>query len=154
MFKARLFKIIPRICGLLILCIFTSAHAETLATGSILIAKLNSSINSSQPDKLITATIVDGKYKGAALQGKFTASSDKLVFTKIHLNKSPAESINAYAIDPSTARTALKAKVAANYLQSNADILAKSFIQGYSTKNTTNIELHKNALIGVLFVNS
>lgn len=91
---------------------------------------------------MIEATITNGKYKGAKLNGelvnvqgppKIALKKHRLIFTSMRISGKPKPiKITAYAIDPDTARTAVTSKVGKDYLDRNGSILAVSFVQSYS----------------------
>lgn len=116
-----------------------------IKTGDVLFAVLDTSVNSDEPGPIL-ATIVSGRFKGAKLIGSFNlpANADKMVisFNTISVLGAPkATSINAYAIDPNTARTALASKVDHHYLLRYGSLFASSFLQGFGnafqSANTT-----------------
>lgn len=105
-----------------------------LKAGTILFATLDTAINSDQPGPIL-ATIVDGKLKGARLLGTMNRI-DKTVTLNFNIltdEKFPSKvSIQAVAVDPDTARTALASEVDSHYLLRYGSLFAASFIQGYS----------------------
>lgn len=123
----------------------------------ITFATLNTTVNSHQPNNLIAATISDGKYKGAQLQGKLYTTNiegtDKisLRFNSLQIKGEPKPlKIAAYAIDVHTAQTALNSKVTAEYFHKNGALFAESFIQAYS-KNPYSVKINSGTDIGILF---
>lgn len=142
-------KKISVVLGILVSSLCVSANSKNLNSdislvGTINIAVLNTAVDNKQQSDhtLIEATITDGKYKGAKLNGelvnvpgppKVALNQHRLIFTSMRISgeRSPIK-INAYAIDPDTARTALTSKVDKDYLDRNGSILAVSFVQSYS----------------------
>jgi intracellular multiplication protein IcmE len=104
-------------------------------TGDIMFAVMDTSVNSDEPSPIL-ATIVSGKFKGAKLIGSFNlpTNSDKLVisFNTISVpGTAHSTSINAYAIDPSTARTALSDDADHHYLFRYGSLFAATFLEGF-----------------------
>ena len=105
-----------------------------IKAGAILFATLNTSINSDRPGPVM-ATIVAGKYKGAKLLGTLQTTSDYqrvvLTFNTMSMPNWPSTvGINAVAINPDTARTALASNVDNHYLLRYSALFASSFMQG------------------------
>lgn len=115
-----------------------------IPVGTINLAVLNTAVDNKQQDNhtSIEATITDGKYKGAKLNGelvhvqgipKIALKQHRLIFTSMRVKGiSKPLKIIAYAIDSDTAHTALASRVDEGYLERNGLILAVSFIQSYS----------------------
>lgn len=105
-----------------------------IKAGDVMFAVLDTAIDSDQVGPVM-ATIVSGKFKGAKLLGGLTVTSDKqaviLNFTKMSMpDWISTASINAVAIDPETARTALADNVDHHYLLRYGSMFASSFMQG------------------------
>ena len=116
-----------------------------LKSGDVLFAVLDTSVNSDEPGPIL-ATIVSGKLNGSKLIGSFTlpTNSDKIVinFNTMSVPGAPkTTSINAYAIDPNTARTALATKANHHYLLRYGSLFASTFVEGFGnavqSANTT-----------------
>jgi intracellular multiplication protein IcmE len=108
-----------------------------IKAGDILFAVLDTSVNTDEPGPIL-ATIVSGKLKGSKLIGSFTlpANADKMVVTFNTLSMLGADKtmgISAYAIDPSTARTALASRVNHHYLMRYGSLFASTFLAGFSS---------------------
>lgn len=104
-----------------------------LKSGTILFAVLNTSVNSDEPGPIM-ATIVGNRLKGAKLLGTLINQGQKvmLTFNVMTLPSEPASiPINAVAIDPCTARTALSSDTDNHYLLRYGSMFAASFMQGY-----------------------
>lgn len=104
-------------------------------TGDVMFAVIDTSVNSDEPSPIL-ATIVSGKLKGAKLIGSFTLpnNADKMVISFNTLSAPGAAattSINAYAIDPNTARTALSTYTNHHYLQRYGALFASTFLEGF-----------------------
>lgn len=121
------------------------ARSAIIKTGDVLFAVLDTSVNSDEPGPIL-ATIVSGKLKGAKLIGSFNMprNAEKMVisFNAMSVPGAPKTiSINAYAIDPNTARTALSSKTDHHYLMRYGSLFAASFLQGFGnafqSANTT-----------------
>jgi polyhydroxyalkanoate synthesis regulator phasin len=112
-----------------------------IKAGTILFAVLDTAVNSDYPDTPVMATVVQGKYKGAKLLGKLNLATgqDKvsLNFTLLDMDEWPTTvAVNAYAIDPDTARTVLASSVDHHYLLRYGSMIATSFVSGYSNAIT------------------
>lgn len=116
-----------------------------IKAGDVLFAVLDTSVNSDEPGPIL-ATIVSGKLNGSKLIGSFTlpTNSDKIVinFNTMSVPGAPkTTSINAYGIDPNTARTALATKANHHYLLRYGSLFASTFIEGFGnafqSANTT-----------------
>ena len=108
-----------------------------IKTGDILFAVLDTSVNTDEPGPIL-ATIVSGKLKGSKIIGSFTlpSNADKMVLTFNTLSMLGSDktvSISSYAIDPSTARTALAGRVNHHYLMRYGSLFASTFLAGFSS---------------------
>ena len=113
-----------------------NAGETAIKAGDIIFAVLDTHVNTDEPGPIM-ATIVQGKFKDAKLLGsiKFGANSKKVVlnFNKLSIPElDNSISINAVAIDPSTARTAFATDVDNHYLQRYGMLFASAFLEGYS----------------------
>lgn len=107
--------------------------------GTIMFAVLDTSVNTDQPGPVM-ATIVSGRLKGSKIMGTVQRQTDKalLNFNVLNSNEFPRTvAINAVAIDPETARTAIASNVDNHYMLRYGTLFATSFIQGYATALTT-----------------
>ena len=112
-----------------------------IKAGTILFAVLDTAVDSDYPDTPVMATIIEGKFKNAKLLGKLSLAEGK---DKVSLNFTlmdeedwiSARTINAFAIDPDTARTVMASEVDRHYLERYGAIMATSFLQGYSSAIT------------------
>lgn len=106
-----------------------------IKAGDIMFAVLDTAVNSDEPGPVL-ATIVSGKYKGAKLIGGLQPLGQKaqkivLSFRTMSLNSvEKTISINAVAIDPNTARTALSSDTNNHYLVRYGSLFASSFLEG------------------------
>ncbi len=112
-----------------------AASAPVIHAGEVIFAVLDTSVNSDQPGPIL-ATIVSGRFNGAKLIGSFTKpeNADKIVISFNMMSVPGAVKttpINAYAIDPNTARTALASKVDHHYLLRYGSLFASTFIEGF-----------------------
>lgn len=111
----------------------TSGGGVLFKAGTILFGILTTSVNSDEPGPVM-ATIVDGPYKGAKLLGAMTNQGQKVMLS-FNLMSMPGASksisLNAVAIDPNTARTALSSDTNNHILLRYGTLFASSFIQGY-----------------------
>jgi hypothetical protein len=155
---------------LLINTVSAEPNSTSPETSDITFATLNTTVDG-KSNHLINATVTDGKYKGSKLYGKLvttkgepgTPDRTSLNFTSMNVDrKSKPLDISAYAIDASTAHTALRSKVSHEYLQQNGITLAASLIQSYGQKENPSLPNHsKNSYpvkinvgtdIGILFI--
>jgi intracellular multiplication protein IcmE len=115
----------------------SSPNSIFIKTGDILFAVLDTSVNTDEPGPIL-ATIVSGKLKGSKLIGSFTlpGNANKMVLTFNTLSMLGSDktiSISSYAIDPSTARTALAGRVNHHYLMRYGSLFASTFLAGFSS---------------------
>ncbi|MCH9770505.1 MAG: type IVB secretion system protein DotG/IcmE [Gammaproteobacteria bacterium] len=118
-------------------------HGPTIKAGTIMFAVLNTSINSDEQTPIL-ANVVSGPLKGAKLLGRFNRVN-KRVLLSFNLMSLPTYSksvaVNAVAIDPDTARTAISGSVNNHYLLRYGGLFASAFLQGFSNailqQNTT-----------------
>lgn len=112
-----------------------NAARPILKAGSIMFAVLDTSINSDEPSPIM-ARVVTGPLKGARLLGQFTRV-DKRVLVSFNLLNDPrldkSIPVNAVAIDPDTARTAVGGQVNNHYLLRYGTLFASAFLQGLAT---------------------
>lgn len=122
-----------------------SSKEPIIRAGEVLFAVLDSTVDSDEPSPIL-ATIVAGPFKGSKLIGSFNLPSNgtKLVITFNMLSVPGAPkttSINAYAIDPNTARTALATTVNHHYLLRYGSLFAATWLEGFGnavqSANTT-----------------
>jgi len=109
--------------------------------GTILFAVLDTAINSDEPGPIM-ATIVEGQYRGAKLMGTMSTtpapggrppSKVTLNFNLMNISEFPSSiSVQAVAVDPDTARTALASDVDNHYLLRYGTMFASAFMAGYS----------------------
>lgn len=112
-----------------------------IKAGTILFAVLDTAVDSDYPDTPVMATIIEGKFKNAKMLGKLSLAEGK---DKVSLNFTlmdqddwiSARTVNAFAIDPDTARTVMASEVDHHYLERYGAIMASSFLQGYSSAIT------------------
>ncbi|MBV53731.1 MAG: type IV secretion protein IcmE [Coxiellaceae bacterium] len=100
--------------------------------GTVMFAVLDTSINSDETTPIM-ASIVSGPLKGSKLLGNFKRYDKKLMISFNVLNNpklSKTIAVNAVAIDPDTARTALSGEVNNHYLLRYGSLFAASFMQG------------------------
>jgi intracellular multiplication protein IcmE len=112
-----------------------NTRRAVIKMGDILFAVIDTSVNSDEPGPIL-ATIVSGRLKGAKLSGSFTLPShaSKMVITFHSMSVSGASkttSVNAYAIDQNTARTALSSRANHHYLSRYGTIFASTFLEGF-----------------------
>ncbi len=120
------------------------AGPPLLKTGTIAFAVLDTGVNSDYPDTPVMATIVSGPMKGAKLLGKVQVGQGpglnkvSLQFNLMDMEGWPTtKTINAFAIDPDTARTVMASHVDNHYFERYGAIMASSFLSGYASALTT-----------------
>jgi intracellular multiplication protein IcmE len=122
-----------------------SKGSTLIRTGDVLFAVIDTSVNTDEPGPIL-ATIVSGQLKGARLIGSFNlpGNADKMIVSFNTLSIPGADktlSINAYAIDPNTARTALSSQTDHHYLSRYGALFASTFMEGFGnafqSANTT-----------------
>lgn len=100
--------------------------------GDIMMGVLTSTVNSDE-NSPVMARVVSGKLRGATLIGAFTLLKNKVLinFNKMNMPGKPASiGINAVAIDPQTAHTALADCVNNHYWLRYGTLFASSFLSG------------------------
>jgi len=106
-----------------------------IKAGTVLFAVLDTSVNSDEKGPIL-ATIVSGKFQGGKVVGAFTHADYQesviMQFSTMSLpKKAKSLSVQAVAIDPDTARTALASDVDHHYFLRYGSLFASSFIAGY-----------------------
>lgn len=94
---------------------------------------LETAVNSDQPGPVM-AKLVEGQFKGAKLLGTLSREKKRVVlrFNTMNLpSLGHSIKINAVAIDPNTARTALASHVNSHYLLRYGTLFASAFLTGY-----------------------
>ncbi|MCD8525207.1 MAG: hypothetical protein LRY67_05645 [Gammaproteobacteria bacterium] len=109
--------------------------APIIKAGSVLYGVLETAVDSDYPDSPVMATIVSGQFKGAKLLGAVKTVKDgqrvMLTFNLMTMNDWPTgASVNAYAIDPDSARSALATSVDNHYMLRYGTLFASAFMQG------------------------
>jgi intracellular multiplication protein IcmE len=121
----------------------------TIKAGDIMFGVLDTSLNSDEPSPIL-ASIVDGPLKGARLVGQFQRINKKVIvnFNTMNVAGYPTSiPINAVAIDPNTARTALASHVNTHFLMRYGTLFASSFVSGLAraveeSDSTTTLSLN------------
>jgi polyhydroxyalkanoate synthesis regulator phasin len=131
----------------------TTKTLPLLKAGTILFAVLDTAVDSDYPDTPVMATIIQGPLKGAKLLGKLSLAQgmDKvsLNFTLMDKEGWPTtKGVNAFAIDPDTARTVMASSVDHHYLKRYGAIMATSFLSGYSSAIQTSGSTTTNGIFG------
>jgi intracellular multiplication protein IcmE len=126
---------------------------DVVKAGDIMFAVLDTSINTDEKNTPIMARIVGGPYKGGKLIGRFTLT-DKRVMLSFNLLNLPDRGksvpINAVAIDPETARTAMSGEVDNHYLLRYGTLFASSFISGVGSALQTAGSTTQTTAIGTV----
>lgn len=100
--------------------------------GDLFYAVMDTSLDSDTPGPAL-ATIVQGPAKGAKVMGGFTRQDQALVvkFSTLVLPSGKRYRVTAYAVDPTTSRTAVESNVNNHYLSRWGGLIAGSFLAGY-----------------------
>lgn len=103
--------------------------------GTVLYGVLDTAVDSDYPDTPVMATIVAGQFKGAKLLGSIkTVKNGQRVMLTFNLMTMDAwpkgTAINAFAIDPDSARAAVATSVDNHYMLRYGTAFAASFLQG------------------------
>jgi len=109
--------------------------------GDIAFAVVETSVNSDEPGPAM-ARIVSGPLKGAKILGTFERQQKRLMltFTVLSVPDLPQSiGMNAIAIDPETARTALATGVDNHYLKKYGTLIASSFLEGMGVAVETSL---------------
>lgn len=114
-----------------------STGAPLIKAGTIMFGVLDTAVDSDYPDTPVMVTIVQGKFKGARLIGKLALATGmdrvSLNFNLMDRDDWPkSKTVNAFAMDPDTARTVLASNVDYHYLKRYGALFASSFMQGYA----------------------
>ncbi len=129
-----------------------------IKAGTILFGSLVTSVSSDEPGPVL-ANIVTGEFKGAKLIGSLQQTQDQsgldrpekvqMNFSTMNLpDKARTIGINAVAIDPDTARTALASHVDHHYLLRYGSLFASSFMEGYGSAVTQSGQIVSNLSTG------
>ncbi len=104
----------------------------TFKAGSVMFAVIETSINSDEQSPIL-AKVVSGPLAGSTLLGQFTLVKTSLLLSFKTLNVpsfNNTVNINAVAIDPDTARTAVTGSVNNHYMLRYGTLFASSFLSG------------------------
>lgn len=110
-------------------------NTNIVKAGSVMFAVLDTGINSDEVSPIL-ATIVQGPLKGARLLGQFSRTDQKVLlsFSTMSLPVLPTSiPINAVAIDPDTARTAVSSSVNNHYLLRYGTLFGSAFLSGFAS---------------------
>ena len=118
------------------------AAAPLVKAGTIYFAVLDTAVDSDYPNTPVLATIVNGKLKGAKVMGKLALETgqDKVSLTFNLMDSEEwtnTKPINAFAIDPDTAKTVMANDVNYHYMLRYGSLFASSFISGYASAITS-----------------
>jgi intracellular multiplication protein IcmE len=105
---------------------------DIFKAGSVMFAVLDTGVNSDEKSPVM-ATIIEGPLNGAKLLGSFQRVEQKVVLQFNVLNVPYVQTsvpINAVAIDPNTAKTALATSVDNHYMLRYGTLFAASFMSG------------------------
>ena len=112
-----------------------AAGPTIIKAGAVLYAVLDTAVDSDYPDTPVMATVVSGDYKGAKLLGSIKTVKEgqrvMLAFNLMTMDAWPTgTTVNAFAIDPDSARSALATSVDNHYMLRYGTTFAASFLQG------------------------
>lgn len=127
-----------------------ASGGETVKAGEIMFAILDTSINSDEKTPIM-ARVVGGPYKGGKLLGKFTLVDKRVMLSFNMLNlpdRNKTIAINAVAIDPDTARTAMSGEVDNHYLLRYGTFFAAAFLSGVADAIKTSGSTTENTILG------
>lgn len=106
--------------------------SDIYKAGTIIFAILDTGVNSDESSPVM-ATVVQGPLKGSKVIGNFQRVDKKLLLQFSVLSVPRLESsisVNAVAIDPNTAKTALASEVDSHYMLRYGTLFASSFVSG------------------------
>lgn len=129
------------------------AARPIVKAGTIAFAILDTAVNSDYPDTPVMATIISGPFKGAKLLGKLSLAQNgdrvSLIFNLMNRDDWPmARQVNAFAIDPDTARTVMASCVDYHYLKKYGAIMATAFAQGFAEAISQSGSTTTNGIFG------
>lgn len=107
--------------------------ATILKAGTIQFATLDVGINSDEQSPILATIVQEGPLKGGRLLGQFSRVDKKVLISFNTLSLPSLQrsiSINAVAIDPETARTAVATNVNNHYMLRYGSLFASSVLQG------------------------
>lgn len=131
----------------------TAVKKPLIKAGTILFATLDTAVNSDYPDTPVMATIIQGPLKGARLLGKLALAQgmDKVSLNFNLMDKDDwptTKTINAFAIDPDTARTVMASSVDYHYFKKYGAIMATSFLTGFANAISQSGSTTTNGIFG------
>lgn len=112
-----------------------ASAAPIIKAGTVLYGVLDTAVDSDYAESPVMATVVAGPYKGAKLLGSIKTVKDgqrvMLTFNLMTMNDWPKGiAVNAFAIDPDSARSAVATSVDNHYMLRYGTAFAASFLQG------------------------
>lgn len=105
-----------------------------IKAGTIMFAVLQTAVNTDEPGPIL-AHIVSGQLKGAKIMGSLVNQGQNVMLNFNILSVANFDhtiAINAVAIDPNTARTAISSYTDNHYLLRYGSLFASSFLSGYA----------------------
>jgi len=127
-----------------------AANADVYKAGTIIFATLDTGINSDENSPIL-ATIVSGPLKGGKVLGNFQRLDKKVLlqFTVLSMPKlTNSIGINAVAIDPNTAKTALATHVDSHIMLRYGTLFAATFIHGVAQAMQNSGTTVQSSLLG------
>lgn len=108
-------------------------NSDIYKAGAVIFAVLDTGVNSDENSPVMATVVQQGPLKGSKLIGNFQRVSEKAMiqFSVISVPKlSQSITVNAVAVDPSTAKTSLATDVNNHYMLRYGTLFASSFING------------------------
>lgn len=117
--------------------------------GDILYVRNDVYVNSNAPGTPVMATVLSGKYFGAKVLGKFTASEENLIiiFDRLSHNGTVYD-FEGYAVNAEDAKAGVASNVNTHFFERWASLIASSFLEGFgeAVGNTGSYVTHSNSI--------
>ncbi|HBY55263.1 MAG TPA: type IV secretion protein IcmE, partial [Coxiellaceae bacterium] len=108
-------------------------NSDVYKAGTIIFAVLDTEVNTDENSPVMATIVQQGQLKGSKVIGNFTRVSEKVLlqFSVLSVPKlSNSIAINAVAVDPNTAKTAMASQVDNHYMLRYGTLFATSFVSG------------------------
>ncbi len=117
--------------------------------GDVLYLRNDVYVNSNAPGTPVMATVLSGKYFGAKVLGKFTASEENLIiiFDRLSHNGTVYD-FEGYAVNAENAKAGVASNVNTHLFERWASLIASSFLEGFgeAVENTGSYITHSNSI--------
>lgn len=117
--------------------------------GDVLYLRNDVYVNSNAPGTPVMATVLSGKYLGAKVLGKFTASEENLIiiFDRLSHNGTVYD-FEGYAVNAENAKAGVASNVNTHFFERWASLVASSFLEGFgeAVENTGSYVTHSNSI--------